>query len=120
MVNLNPFVDKKKYDAFIRGKHGIITVHGFTSESDFSSWKMTHKISKDYIIENAKGTEIARFYSLKYFHFVFDYDSSVDPVELILAFMAIKIRLEEEKVNHHNADKGTFIDEAIADIKDIF
>lgn len=66
-------------------------------------------------------------YNLGYFNYVLDYDDTVDPVKLILAFMAMKIRIEEVRRNHNSSLHGTkgrwFVDdikEGIADIKDIF
>ena len=62
-----------------------------------------------------------RVYSLGYFNYVFDYEEIVDPVEIILAFMTVKIRTEEVKRNRQKGHKGgLWIEDVIADIKDVF
>lgn len=73
------------------------------------------------LVINRDGMEIGKIYAFGYGNFALDYDESVDPVELLLSFMAIKIRAEELKVNHnygHNRDIpfAGFID----GLKDIF
>ncbi len=120
-ININPFADVQKYDAVVHGKTGIIKLNWFDVSADFVSLKLKHKRLGNYIVENSKEEEIGRVYSLGYFNFVIDYETTADPVAIILAFMAIKIRLEEVKRNHHRGYKGRlWIDEVIADIKDVF
>lgn len=119
-LSLNPLADKQDYKAQIRGSSGIITVSWFTASSDIFTWHMTHKIGKDFIIENTEGKEIARFYSLKSAYFVFDYVRTADPVEMLLAFMAIKIKSEESKHNQQLRSRGGPLGRIEAEIKDIF
>ena len=120
-INLNPFADVQKYDALARGSSGIIKVEWFNASADFASWVLKHKRGGNYIIEGNNGEEIGRVYSLGFFNFVMDYETTVDPVGLILAFMAIKIRAEEVKRNHQHGHKGSlWIEDVIADIKDVF
>ena len=120
-INLNPFADIQKYDAYIRNSKRIITVNGLNAGIDNASWSMKRK-HKKYIIENNQEEEIGKFYSLGFFNFVLDYDDTVDPVELLLCFMAVKIRIEEVKINHKHSGRGDslWIEDVIADFKDIF
>lgn len=117
--NLNPLSDMQKYDLLVHNTSGTVRVRSHKASVDGASWTMNHKIGKDYIIEDAGGKEIARFYSLGFANYVFDYDSSVDPIELILAFIAIEVRTQETHENHHG-DKGKLLGSFTGDLKDIF
>ena len=120
-VNFNPFADVQKYDALVRNTSGIIKVEWLNASTDIIPWSMKHKRSGNYIIEDDDGKEIGRVYSLGYFNFVMDYEKTVDPALLLLEFMAIKIRIEEVKINHQHKHKGSlWIEDVIADIKDVF
>lgn len=118
-LNLNPLSDLQKYDFLINTRTGIIRVNMFNASMDNASWTMNHKASKDYIIENKDGEEIARFYSLGFANFVFDYDGSVDPAELLLTFMAVQVR-SQETTNNHRGDRKKILGSFTGDIKDIF
>lgn len=120
-ISLNPFADVQRYNAWAHTSNGLVTVKGFDSSIDLASWKLRHKFGGNYLIINCDGIEIGKIYAFGYGNFALDYDESVDPVELLLSFMAIKIRAEELKVNHnygHNRDIpfAGFID----GLKDIF
>ena len=117
--NLNPFSDLQKYDLVIRNRTGIVRVSRHNASIENAGWTMNHRIGKDYVIEDMNGREIARFYSLGFFNFVFDYDGSVDPAELILAFMAIQVRSQETQANHRG-DRSKLLGSFTGDIKDIF
>lgn len=123
-INLNPFKNLQKYDAIIRNTSGIIAVNWFDVSTNIAPWWFKHRFGGNYNIRDmANGNkEIGKVYSFGNFNFVLDYDKTVDPALLLLEFMAIKIRMEEFKRNHQNADKksSTWIDNVIADIKDVF
>lgn len=120
-IKLNPLHRVQKYDALIHNSTCMINVEIPNAWIEGVSWKMEHKFGGDYIVYNRDMEEIARFYSLGFFNFVFDYDDTVDPAEMILTFMAIKIRIEEERYNHRKTGIGHLeIDDAIGDLLDIF
>lgn len=118
-INLNPFSDVQKYDYLVHNTTGTIRVSWFKASIEGASWTMSHKTGKDYIIENLNNVEIARFYSLGSYNFVFDYNESVDPAELLLAFMAIQVRSQETRENHRG-DRHKLLGSFTGDIKDIF
>ena len=123
-INLNPFRDLQKYDAIIRNTSGIIEVFWFSASTDIAPWWFEHRFGGKYIIRDAvnAGKEIGKVYYFGNYNFVMDYEKTVDPALLLLEFMAIKIRMEEYKRNHENANKksSTWIDNVIAEFKDIF
>ncbi len=120
-ININPFADLQKYDAVINGLSGTIRVERLDASVDFAPWRLKHKRGGSYAIEQNEEKEIGKVYSLGNCTFVIDFIETVDPVGIILAFIAIKMRREEVKRNHQHGYKGSlWIDEAIADIKDIF
>lgn len=119
--NFNPLKDVQKYDAMMHNSRETITVVDFDVSIDQSSWLMKHKFGGNYIIQDRNGEEIGKVYGLGFSNFVMDYVDSLDPVELILTFMAVKIRLEEVKENHRYTYRNSLlIDDIIADLKDIF
>ena len=117
---MNPFADVQKYDVSVRNTTGVIKVNWFNASTDITPWVLKHKRGGNYIIEDGEKQEIGRVYSLGFFNFVMDYIPTVDPVLLLLEFMAIKIRFEEVKRNHEFDKKGLWIDHLIADVKDVF
>ncbi len=119
--NFNPLKEVQKYDAMVHNSSGIVKIVNLDVSIDLSEWLMKHKFGGNYIIQDNNGEEIGKVYSLGFFNFVMDYEDSLDPVELILSFMAVKIRIEELRENHRHGYKGgSMIVDMIDDLRDIF
>ena len=72
-------------------------------------------------MEDGEGEEIGRVYNVGNSTYVMDYEKTVDPAMLLLEYMAFKIRIEEVRRNHHHGHKGSlWIEDVIADIRDVF
>ena len=125
-ININPFSDLQKYDAMIHNSNTIVRVNYSKVSMDDVPWEMKKISGGNYSVVKKNGEEAGRFYSLGSRNFVLDYDDTVNPAELILSFMAIKIRAEEVKRNHHHdfGGKGqppfAGVIDFIDDLKDIF
>ena len=89
--NFNPLKEVQKYDAMVHNTSGIIKVVNQDVSIDISEWIMKHKFGGNYLILDKNGEEIGKVYGLGFSNFVMDYVDSLDPVELILSFMAVKI-----------------------------
>lgn len=126
-ININPFSNLQKYDALIHNTTTTVRVDLSKVSIDGVSWSMNKISGGNYSVVNSIFEEVGRFYSLGSRNFVLDYDDTVDPTELLLAFMAIKIRAEEVMRNHQHPRPGhkgqpVFADlrDFIDDMKDIF
>lgn len=125
-ININPLSDLQKYDAMINLSSTTVRVNHSNVSMDHASWKMNKLSGGNYSVVNKHEEEVGRFYALGHRNFVLDYDDTVDPAELILSFMAIKIRIEEVLRNHHRNYGGrgqqpfSGLIDFIDDLKDIF
>lgn len=96
-LNINPLKEVQKYDAMVHNTSGIIKVVNQDVSIDISEWLMKNKFGGNYLILDKNGEEVGKVYGLGFANFVMDYGDSLDPVELILSFMAVKITNRSSK-----------------------
>lgn len=122
-INFNPLSELQRYSVMVKtSRPGMMLVEGLNARPDYASWRLKYNV-----FVNESDEEFGRAYCFADHNYVLSFDDTVDPTELILAFMAIRIRSEEIRRNHTPINHGTKgrlliddIKDTIGDIKDIF
>lgn len=94
-ININPIADIQRYAAWVHSADGVVTVKDHNASTDLATWRIKEKFLGGSLVLDEAGNEIGKLYSLGEKTFVLDFMDSVDPVQLLLSLMAVKIRTEE-------------------------